>query len=221
LGNRALLRLSDFPPGWTVSVRRKERSKPKLEQEVAACLHVARSLVNESDPAEVRSPDFKHTGGAEISNTVTVAPTPDVAAKQFSVFAQPQTAPCLRRGIQQELRYTLTHPEARRKLPTGVSFGQATVEQMSFPSIGDQSIAYRVGLTVTAKTLHIPLYFDVVLLRVGRAEISLSFTGALLPTSPATELALADLTVRRLNAALGTHSRTSPVRPGSAHEGPV
>jgi hypothetical protein len=221
LGDRALLRLTDFPTGWTASARRKTPSQPKLDQEVAACLHVAPSLVNERDPAEVRSPDFKHTGGGEISNTVTVTPTPDVAANQFSVFTKPETARCLRDGIEQEIRYTLSHPKAGSRTVNGVSFGHATVEQMSFPSIGDQSIAYRVGLSVSAKTLHFPLYFDVVLVRAGRAELSLNFSGLLVPTSPSTEIALTDLTVRRLDAALGTRTHTAPEVPSGAHEGPV
>jgi hypothetical protein len=221
LGDRALLHLADFPTGWTVSARRNEKKQPKLEQQLAACLHVAPSLVNESDPAEVRSPDFKQPRGAEISNTVTVTPTPDVAAKQFTVFTEAQTAPCLRNAIQQELRSTLSHPEAGQKIPAGVSFGQATVEQMSFTSVGDQSIAYRVSLSLSAKTLHLPLYFDAVLIRVGRADTALSFTSVLLPTSPSTELALTDLTVRRLNVALGTRSRTFPETARGTHEGPV
>jgi len=221
VGAKALLRLADFPAGWTGSVRHREASPPKLEQEVAACLHVSSSAVNESDPAEVRSPDFKHAGGAEISNSVTVTPTPSIAAEEFSVFAKPETARCLRKGVEQELRYTLSHGSAGRRLPTGVSFGRATVEQMSFPAIGDQTVAYRVGVSISAKTIHLPLYFDAVLVRAGRAEISLSFAGVLLPTSPSTELALTDLTVRRLDAALGTRTRTVPVTPGRTQEGPV
>ena len=221
LGARALLRLGDFPAGWTASVRHKEASPPKLEQEVAACLHVSPSAVNESDPAEVRSPDFKHAGGAEISNSVTVTPTPSVAAGEFSVFAKPETARCLRSGVEQELRYTLRHGSAGRKIPGGVSFGRATVEQMSFPAIGDQTVAYRVGVSISARSIHLPLYFDAVLVRAGRAEISLSFAGVLLPTSPSAELALTDLTVRRLDAALGTRTRTVPVTPGRTQEGPV
>jgi hypothetical protein len=221
LGARALLRLADFPTGWTASARHREPAQPKLEREIAACLHVASSAVNESDPAEVRSPDFKHAGGAEISNTVTVTPTPQIAAEQFAVFARTDTARCLRNSVAQELRYTLTHAKGGRKLPAGVSFGQATVEQMSFPSIGDQSVAYRVAVSISAKSLHLPLYFDVVLVRAGRAEISLSFAGVLLPTSPSAELALTDLTVRRLDAALGIRSHTAPVPRGRPQEGPV
>ena len=221
LASHALLRLADFPAGWTASQRHRERSQPKLEQEIAACLHVARSAVNESDPAEVRSPDFKHTGGAEISNTVTLTPTPAIAAEQFSVFAKPETTRCLRNGVEQELRYTLSHARGGRRLPTGVSFGHATVEQMSFPAVGDQSIAYRVAVSITAKAVHLPLYFDVVLARAGRAEISLSFAGVLLPTSPSAELGLTDLTLRRLDDVLGTRTRTAPVTPGRTQEGPV
>jgi hypothetical protein len=221
LGSRALLRLADFPTGWTASTRHREASQPKLEREIASCLHIAPSLVNETDPAEVRSPDFKHAGGAEISNTVTVTSTAGVAAEQLAVFAKPETARCLRRGMEQELRYTFSHAKAGGKTPAGVSFGRATVERMSFPTVGDQSVAYRVGVSITTKTLHVPLYFDVVLVRAGRAEISLSFAGVLLPTSPSAELVLTDLTVRRLDAALGLRSHIAPVPPTRGREGPV
>jgi hypothetical protein len=223
LASRALLRLSDFPTGWTAATRHREPSQPKLEREIASCLHIAPSLVNEADPAEVRSPGFKHAGGAEISNTVTVTPTAGVAAEQLSVFSKPETARCLRSGMEKELRYTFSHAKAGRKTPGGVSFGHATVERLSFPAVGDQSVAYRVGVSISAKTLHLPLYFDVVLVRAGRGEISLSFAGVLLPTSPSAELALTDLTVRRLDAGLGLRSHIAPVPPPPTRgrEGPV
>ncbi|HEY4428245.1 MAG TPA: hypothetical protein VGN08_08595 [Solirubrobacteraceae bacterium] len=218
LGRQALLRLADFPAGWTASARHAERSHPKLEQEVAACLHVARAAVEESNPAEVRSPDFKHAGGADISSSVTVTQTPAEAAEQFAVFAKPETARCLRDGVEKELRFTLSHGTSSRTLPRGVSFGRATVEPMSFPAVGDQSVAYRVGVSIAARTVHLPLYFDAVLVRAGRAELSLSFAGVLLPTSPSTEVALTDLSLRRLGTALGTPARTAPVTPSRPRE---
>ncbi|HZQ85874.1 MAG TPA: hypothetical protein VFA83_13590 [Acidimicrobiales bacterium] len=49
---------------------------------------------------------------------------------------------------------------------------------MSFPSFGDESIAYRMTVPVNLKNLTLSIYLDIVTARKGRAGAELDFEGA-------------------------------------------
>jgi hypothetical protein len=69
---------------------------------------------------------------------------------------------------------------------------------MSFPSYGDQSIAYRVTIPISYKGLNPSFYIDIVAARKGRATTGLSFVGEVTPFDSSMEQQLTSLTVSRL-----------------------
>ncbi|HMD58054.1 MAG TPA: hypothetical protein VKG82_11355 [Solirubrobacteraceae bacterium] len=205
IGRTALLRLSDFPAGWTARPPEGESKTTGIEKEAAACLHAPVELVTEENPAKVQSQKFKGPTEQSVANAVTVTPSAQEAKQRFVVFDEPQTGPCLEAAVAKIFTYTLSHPkEASDKLPPGAKVNTPKVEQMSFPTEGNESGAYRITVTVTdtAATLEFKFYLDFALARVGRAGTSLSFMASQSPVSTLTEEELTRLTVRRPQAAL-------------------
>jgi len=206
IASQALLRLSDFPAGWTQTPREGGK-QPQLAAEVAACLHVSASLLEETSPTEVESPKFQEAAGNSVQNSVTVVPTNATAAKYVDVFKEAQAPSCLATAVTKLL--AADEQKESGKLPAGSSFGAASVETMSFPTEGDQSVAYRISLPFKTKTLMITFYLDAILVQVERAYTSLTFTGVGSPIAAATEESLVKLTVGRLSDALAAGSSTS------------
>jgi hypothetical protein len=177
IGSRALLRLSDFPTGWTAGEREGGSSQAaQLRREVAACLHVPVSQLDENDPAEVKSPKFKGPESEEIGNTVVVRPTAEAAVSYFSVFDAAQTPACLTSATRTVFARKL---KEAGKVPAAVEVGSPTVERMSFPSFGDQSIAYRISVPCPPRASARP----------SRSTPWLFASGGQLPRSPSSVLA--------------------------------
>jgi hypothetical protein len=76
---------------------------------------------------------------------------------------------------------------------------------MSFPSVGEQSVAYHIGIPFSAAGINLTYTLDAVVVRVGRADASLTFTSTTSsPIATSTERQLTSLTARRLKQALRT-----------------
>jgi hypothetical protein len=103
--------------------------------------------------------------------------------------------------LKQAITYTLEHTS---KLEAGISIGTPTAAQMSFPSFGAQSIAFRITVPITAKGLNVNVYLDAVAVRKGRAYTLLTFQRSSTPVSSSMEESLTALTVRRLGASSQT-----------------
>jgi hypothetical protein len=199
IGSQALLRLSDFPAGWTAGPGEpRSKNESHLEQLVVTCLHVTVAQLGENNPAEAKSPKFKGTSGNVVSSSVTVWPSEDAAAKVLAVVEKPETPSCLTKALS----YELSHPEAGQRYPRGVTIGSPTVEPMSFPSMGTQSIAYRISVQITTPIVRVPFFEDAVMVRVGRADASFNFRGSAAPLSANAEEALTELSVQRLGKLL-------------------
>ncbi len=198
--------MSDFPVGWTEAPREGGK-QPQLAAEVAACLHVSASLLQEDNPTEEESPKFRESGGTPVENSVTVAPTNTAAAEYLQAFKEAQAPSCLTTAVGK-----LVGKEEQKegsKLPAGSAFGAASVEPMSFPSEGDESVAYRISLPLKAGSLTITFYLDAVLVQVGRADMSLTFTGTGSPVDAGMEEGLVKMTVARLGRAVGAGTSTT------------
>jgi hypothetical protein len=206
----ALLRLSDFPTGWTSKPHEEEENKshPQIEQKLASCLGLSLSSLHlqERSPARVHSPDFhappsEPQGESTISNTVTYLPSTAEATARFGIFVAPKTPACLSTAMSEAIDYHFRHPSnPSNKLPSEVKLGEATLAQMSFPSFGDQSAAFRLSLPFTYKGLEPTVYFDIVALHKGRAIASLTFENVGTPADVATEEKLTALTARPMRA---------------------
>jgi hypothetical protein len=193
LGRRGLLTHGDFPTGWTEEPEERDTSLQLPDDEVAACIHVDVALVAHS-PSRVDSPRFRDSNGTEVNESVTVAPNSGVIEKYMAVFESPRTPTCLTTVIGKYMRQAVERSAAGKKL----TLGTTTVAPMSFPKLGDQSIAYRIKVPARYGTTEIDTYLDAVLIREGRAKSSLDFISEGAPVGTRTEEHLASIAARRL-----------------------
>lgn len=188
LARRSLLRLGDFPAGWTEGSPVPTKGPDENTVELAKCLHTSTEVIEEKSPVEVESPRFGYAT-AKIFNKIAVEGSEAIAKEQFGLFAEPQMPACLSKVFSAALAHESTK---------GVTAGTPVVSRMSFPPYADQSTAFRVQLPVTSKQLHVSLYLDVVIVRSGRTLAEITFQGSILPVATTTEEHLTEITADRM-----------------------
>jgi hypothetical protein len=121
------------------------------------------------------------------------------ASKEFAVLENANLPSCLSTAVSKVIQYNLEHPSTPNStVPSDLTVGNATVAQMSFPTYGDQSIAYRITIPISYKGLSPSAYLDIVAVRKGRATTGLYFEGEASPFDATMEQQLTGLTVARL-----------------------
>lgn len=142
------------------------------------------------------SPDFTNEVDEEISVEVSVGDE-DRAKRAFEIAAQPEFRECLAEGMNDEIQ-----ANADQDGPNGVEVGDATLNELSFPSLGDESLAFRMTIPISASGMDFEAVIDFVGVRVGRAQTQLtSFgVGTQLPTDEFVRYA--KLAVKRLESEL-------------------
>lgn len=215
LGERALLRESDFSSQYAAAPRGghegpQEEHATHLLQRAATCTRSERgstsyapfkaSVLAHRNPATVSEEvgevgeSSKGPGGyVKIESTVTVEPTVAAAREWFSILEQPQMPSCIG-----EANRAFVIQDSPGLVKPGNSVGTARVAQIALPRYGDQTIAYRLTLPITAEGHNLSYYLDYVLLRIGRAHAMLTFGRVYFPVSGTMERRLTALTARRL-----------------------
>jgi hypothetical protein len=174
----ASLKLSDFPTGWTSTPQSDTSGYPNVDAEIAKCLGVSEEELNHKGPAHVDSPDFSDANNNTVSSSVGYAPSVPQAQHEFAIISSPKVPACLGPAVEKLVTYAANHPSnASDTLPAGTTFGTPTVAPMSFPTFGDESVAYRVTIPVNTKSLTVSFYLDTVTARKGRAGAGLDFEG--------------------------------------------
>jgi hypothetical protein len=218
LGERALLRQSDFSPREFNAERRGHNEPPQKEQalhllqQAATCVRSnsggatyarrSASLLAQRNPATVseevgevaeRGPPETPGGNIGIESVITVEPTVAAAREWSSTAGQPQSASCIGEAFRD---YMLRESPGLRK--PGNSGSMARVVRMGFPRYASQTVAYRLMFPIRAEGKALSVYFDYVLIRAGRTDAMLTFTRLDKPVSGAMERRLTALTARRL-----------------------
>jgi hypothetical protein len=168
-------------------------------QQLATCLHTSEAVLNSGAGNKASSPDFADSNGDTASNDVRYRGSTADASAEFIVLQDPKLPTCLQTAVTEVIHYSLEHPtDPSSTVPADLTIGKSTVAQMSFPSYGDQSIAYRVTIPISYKGLSPSFYLDVVGVRKGRATTGLYFQGEVTPFDSSMEQQLTALTVSRL-----------------------
>lgn len=186
------LKIGDLPSGWTAQPPEEDPDIPKASAELARCLGVTEAELNQSGPAEYESPDFEDENSNSVSNSISYRPTAGEISKSFQLVSDPRVPGCLTTAVKTVIEYTLDHPKSSDDtLPKGTSIGTPKIGQMSFKRFGDQSVAYRATVPVSAEGLSINVFLDLIFIAKGRAGIGMQFSGAItpFPTDQAEELA--------------------------------
>ncbi|MDQ6810297.1 MAG: hypothetical protein M3Z95_00165 [Actinomycetota bacterium] len=201
IGERALLRESDFPSEYVADVKGAEDSlsPAHLARAVArTCLPHASALARKN-PATV-SQDVGESGSHEgskgyvnIDSTVTVEPTVAAAKEWFSILDRPQTPTCIGKAFG-----AVTLQESPGLGKSGNSVGKTRVAHLAFARYGDQSVAYRLMNSVVAEGHNLAINLDYVVVRKERAHTMLTFEKVGGPVSAKMEQRLTAMTMRRL-----------------------
>jgi hypothetical protein len=181
----ASLKLADFPTAWTSSPH-VDSNAPSIDGEVASCLGVNEQELEHNGPTDAYSADFSDPNADTASSSVGYTADAASAAKEFAIVAGPKMLVCLTPALSVVVKFAATHPASPTEtLPSGVTVGLPAVVELPFPKFGDESIAYRVNVSISATNGGTPLstilYFDIVTLTKGRATATLYFQAAQTP----------------------------------------
>ncbi len=187
---KALLRLSDMPAGWTKTKSSTPNSNVG-DAQLAHCIGVPTSIIAENPPS-ASSPQFEDKSGLTINDQVTVFPSTANAAAEFASVANPKTPGCMTQLASGPLKAKLFG-----KTPAGVSYGTVLVSptnRSTFPGTAGYSLSVPVsehGQTVNVTTTEL---FAV----KGRLGQQITFTSAGESFSIGLEQHLASVAVGRL-----------------------
>jgi hypothetical protein len=159
-----------------------------------------------------KSPDFYCKAIDESDLTVTgKADSPDFtlqsAAKFFFVSSSANIYRTAAQAVSSWRRNTSPAGETCAKQVLGDSFKGSKVtlrslSRMSFPKLAPLTISYRVTAGISASGNTVPLYFDLVVLEQGRAQVSLVVGSAGAPLARSELVQFARLTAGRIADAM-------------------
>jgi hypothetical protein len=200
LAEAAIFKLNDFPTGWTSKPSTPSSSNEATDRQMSACLHTSVPYLDPSKTgASADSPDFSDSNSNEASNGVTYTASVSQARKQFAVVQSQSFPSCFESAINTLITSEIQHPSnPSDTLPQGASVGKTTVQPMSFPTIGDQSVAYRVTIPITYGGMSVDGQIDIVASQKGRAIALSEFTAFGTPFDSAMEVQLSTLTASRI-----------------------
>jgi hypothetical protein len=174
-----LLTLDDFPAGWQEGETDEDEEEEEFEElqaDLADCLGVDPDELNPDNPTAT-SPSFTSPDDEEVSVEVNFTASTEAANRGFELLNDDATPGCYGEALQAVIEETA----AQEGLPEGVEFGDTTFNRLSFDRLGDDSLAFRITLPVSAEGVDVDLFFDVVFARVGRIAIEGSFQSVFAP----------------------------------------
>lgn len=155
LAKRMTVRASDLAPGWM------RRPSPESPDERLDCPGVDLDFSRFTITGTARS-KFEQSG-ASIESFVEVYKSRADATGDFRKGSRPVVLACVARLLDKEARRNGSRVVAARSLAD--------------PRVGEQSMAYRVALSVATDRGTVPVYIDFLGFRRGRTAVLLAFTG--------------------------------------------
>lgn len=193
----ALLAVSDLPAGWSTSAASHSNDETAFDARLASCLHVSPTLVGSAgaDGAHADSPDFNSPDdtNATVSETVSIDTAPRVNSG-FAVLRSPRLPGCFDSLVGPYLKQEL----AKDPSTASASLGQVSTGQLSFPQLGEDSVAFRSTIPFSIQGQTASVYIDVVFARSRNAVMQLSFEDVLSPFDTVTAEHIARRAYRKL-----------------------
>jgi hypothetical protein len=183
----ALLKLSDFPPGWTASPREDDEDDDSLLN----CGGLRDQWEKRSGRAQ--TPDFAHGNEAEASNSVLIFPDDAPARAYIDAMTQQEVLDCITKGLQDSIEDTSSED---------LEIGDVKTSQLRVPDRGDDSVGVRIEIPITAQSIDLTASADITLVRVGRALTAVVVYGIFSPVSDTERDRLGSVATDRLTSAL-------------------
>lgn len=177
-----VLKLTDLPEGWTAAPEPEGggEEEQRLEDSFARCLGVEPP----PDQPSAGSPEFLGGTLTQVSATVEMAPSVEVAETEFANLKRPRFHECVQQQFDES------------QADSGLDFAPSRAQELDFPDLGDGTVATRITTLLTSEGQQITIYADIVFVRKGRAQLTLYFLRGFQPFAPE----LANSLVRRMVA---------------------
>ncbi len=178
-------------PGFKVSSEHEHETaaEKRLEHEMLRCVG---ALGAGHGIVEASSKDFERESNMadeSVQSEVSVARTPELAAKELAAIRIPHVRVCL----SHYLNLLLKSQKYR-----GATFSPVSISQGTRPAPGATgSFAWRITTTITLHSVTIPIYIEIFAFVEGPAEVSLFIAGVPQPFPAATEERLFSLLLTR------------------------
>jgi hypothetical protein len=194
LADSVVFALDDFPAGWQQEpAREDDATDEETRRAVADCLGV-RVTDSKPDHPNAASPKFVGPDDSEVTDDVTVAPSVDEASRLFDVMEGDDVPACYAQAVEGAIAAELAAPGDDT---VDVEFGEPSFNPVSFPDMGDESLAFRLSIPLTRQGQSIQVHNDLVLVRVGRTLIYAEFVAAFTPFDTTESTRLTQLLVDR------------------------
>jgi hypothetical protein len=195
----------DFPAGWAPTARSGSGgSADRLVASAPACKQFKPLLGSTKTAAQVRSPASYSDGAVTVANTVTVYPDLRHADVPFAAIKSGAFSKCLqqvlKQGVRAQLARSASVPGAAGR-PPAVQIEVAAGSAKPGTTVGDDQTAFTETLTLSRQGGRRTLYFEDVLIRVGRAIDSFSYQSDAAPIAD-TLNGVVSASVGRLAAAI-------------------
>jgi len=174
LAERGLLRLDDFPAGWTAAPPDEE---PDLDLDVPP---ECEGYLTQEDPpgtlVSVDSQEFSGPDGEQVESDVAIME--DVQAAEGALEQLQDFLDTCREPFQEAFRQALD--QIARESPDNagienISVTNVDVQRISFPPHGDEQVALRMTATLELEGLAFRLVTDVIFFRVSQASAGLTY----------------------------------------------
>jgi len=177
---KIVLRPSDFPSGWTSQPHAEGPNQAATVRQLGECLGVGDPAAHTT--ADVNSPDFSKSQGTTAASEVRFVQTDAQAGTDLAGFQGAKATDCLKQALESI---------SKERLPSGLTPGELTVQQLQFPTLRDGTAAHQASFTIPVAGTNVPVYVDFIVFRAGRAEVTLATTNLGSPFDPKVEQDLA------------------------------
>ena len=144
--------------------------RPRSQRAIARCLDQDPDVLYPSDEPTADSPVFVSPDDQEVSSRIFLASTEQRARRRFAVLTSTDARDCLAEELQRYLEDEDPFPRQT------VEIGEVQVVGQRVPDMGDESVAYRISVPLTADRGEVDMHVSHVLVRVGRALLTVQAT---------------------------------------------
>lgn len=197
IARSTLLSLDDLPPGWEEEAAEPAPDDDDLQASLAECIGVDEAELYRGSPSS-ESPRFVSPDGDGVDMSVSMTPAPGDARRTMEIMSGDAVPGCFGEAVQVLVARNMSTAE---DVPEGLEMGDPTFERLAFSALGDESLAFRATLPYAYRGVSAELYFDVALVRVGRAGITASFQADGSPFDSDEAARLTQIVVERVRAA--------------------
>ncbi|MBW3548407.1 MAG: hypothetical protein KY452_09780 [Actinobacteria bacterium] len=158
----AILRMEDLPEGWREQPPEEGLELEATWQDLTSCLGVEGP---EQPLGIATSPTFVRDLATQVRSTVEYMPEAQ-AQELAAALAGPEFQQCATEAFEED---------AVRSAPEGGVPGPVEVSPLEFPELGEQTLAWRVNVTIDLEGLEVPIFQDLVVVFDGEAASRLMF----------------------------------------------